>query len=355
MDLLEITPEALKALDHFKLPAEDLGFGQVMAPILISSDYRDGVWGTLSMTPYGPLSIDPTCKALHYAQEIFEGMKAYHVGGRGPFLFRPERNFQRFNDSGQRMGMPLIPEDYFMAAIKGITRHCASFIPSSPDDSLYIRPFMFATEENLGIKPSEAFKFMVIASPSGPYFAGGRLSVMIEREMVRACEGGVGRAKTGGNYAASIAATVKAQKAGFMQPLWLDAQEHRYIEEFSGMNFFCIIDGALHTPELTDSILDGITRDSLIQLARHQNREVKERKVPIDELIGLIQEKKCTEAFACGTATAITPIESLGEVDGPRYPLPHCPGKISQDLRQSLLAIQEGSEPDPFGWAIPVE
>lgn len=359
-----IDNDALKALENFKLPEEDIGFGQVMAPILISSDYRKGAWGEPRMTPYRPLSIDPTCKALHYAQEIFEGMKAYRGGGgsgssstgtQGPFLFRPERNLQRFNYSAQRLGMPSVPEEFFMAAVEGITRYCAPFIPSRSEYSLYIRPFMFATEENLGIKPSETFKFMTIASPSAPYFSGGHLSVMIEREMVRACPGGVGRAKTGGNYASSIGATVKAQKAGFMQPLWLDAMHHRYIEEFSGMNFFCVIEETLCTPELTDSILNGITRDSLITLARHQKREVREQKISIDELIRLIQEKKCTEAFACGTATTITPIECLGEMDGTRYHFPQCPGEMGQSLRQSLLAIQEGEAPDPFGWAIEVK
>jgi branched-chain amino acid aminotransferase len=337
------------ALKNFTLP-ENLGFGQVMSPVMASCTYENGKWGLLELLPYGPISMYPNAKVLHYAQEIFEGMKAYRVGGLGPFIFRPDENHLRFNRSAERMAMPHIPIELFMKACLELTAYTSEFVPRRTGESLYLRPFMFATEEALGIKPSEKFRFMVIASPSGSYFSTGGLSVLIERHGARAFPGGTGFAKAGGNYAASLQSAIKTKQLGFVQTLWLDGREKKYIEEMSGMNFFAVVDNELHTPEINDSILDGITRKSIIVLAKAAGIKVVERKIDIDELIGLIKNGRCTEAFACGTAAIIAPIDYLAEETGERYPLIHHEGKMALELREALLSIQEGRSPDVYKW-----
>lgn len=350
-----IHSQVAAALKAFTLP-ENLGFGNVMSPVMASSSYENGKWGPLEILPYGPITMYPTAKVLHYAQEIFEGMKAYRVAGKGPYIFRPDENHLRFNRSAERMAMPHIPSDIFMDAVKEVTAYSANFVPRRSGESLYLRPFMFASEETLGIKPSEKFKFMVIASPSGAYFGKDTgLSVLIERENSRAFPGGTGFAKTGGNYAASLLSSIKAKQHGFVQTLWLDGRDKKYIEEMSGMNFFAVINGELHTPELNDSILDGITRKSLITLARDLGIKVFERKMVIEELIADIKAGRCTEAFACGTAAIITPINYLAEITDERYPLAHPEGKMGLELREKLLAIQEGRSPDSYGWVMEIE
>ena len=350
-----IHSQVAAALKAFTLP-ENLGFGNVMSPVMASSSYENGKWGPLEILPYGPITMYPTAKVLHYAQEIFEGMKAYRVAGKGPYIFRPDENHLRFNRSAERMAMPHIPSDIFMDAVKEVTAYSANFVPRRSGESLYLRPFMFASEETLGIKPSEKFKFMVIASPSGAYFGKDTgLSVLIERENSRAFPGGTGFAKTGGNYAASLLSSIKAKQHGFVQTLWLDGRDKKYIEEMSGMNFFAVINGELHTPELNDSILDGITRKSLITLARDLGIKVFERKMVIEELIADIKAGRCTEAFACGTAAIITPINYLAEITDERYPVAHPEGKMGLELREKLLAIQEGRSPDSYGWVMEIE
>jgi branched-chain amino acid aminotransferase len=214
---------------------------------------------------------------------------------------------------------------------------------------------MFATEEALGIKPSDKFRFMVIASPSGSYFSAGGLSVLVERHGARAFPGGTGYAKAGGNYAASLLAAIKTKQLGFVQTLWLDGRDKKYVEEMSGMNFFAVVNGELHTPEINDSILDGITRKSIITLAKDMGIKVVERKLPIDELIEDIKAHRCTEAFACGTAAIIAPIDYLAEETGERYPLIHHEGKIALKLREALLSIQEGRAEDKYKWISLVE
>lgn len=353
MSILKINPESLKALKGFT-PPEELNFGQTLAPIMMVCDYDNGEWGELGMVPFGPIHLNPTAKVFHYGQEIFEGMKAYEVDNKGPYLFRPDQNFKRFNLSGQRMAIPDIPEEIFMTAVNSITGYCNKFIPNKSGSSLYIRPFTFATEENLGIRPSLKFKFMVVASPSGSYYSGGTMTAIIERNMVRAFQGGTGAAKTGGNYAASLLSSIAAQKKGYMNTIWLDGVEKKYIEEMSGMNFFAVIDGKLHTPPVSDTILAGITRDSLITLAERLDYKVEVAPMEINQLIEKIKDGSCTEAFACGTAAIITPIELLGEEDGTKYILKDAPGPVSKKLSETLLGIQEGRLEDPEGWRIEV-
>lgn len=354
MTQIVIDPAIHQAIKNFTLP-ENLGFGQVMAPVMASCTYENGKWGAISLLPYGPISMYPNAKVLHYAQEIFEGMKAYRISGKGPYIFRPEENHLRFNRSAERMAMPHIPQDIFMKATLEVTAYSANFVPRRSGESLYLRPFMFATEEALGIKPSEKFRFMVIASPSASYFSPGGLSVLIERHGARAFPGGTGFAKAGGNYAASLLSAIKTKQLGFVQTLWLDGRDKKYIEEMSGMNFFAIINGELHTPEINDTILEGITRKSIIILARDSGIKVIERKMDIDELIVDIKEGRCTEAFACGTAAIIAPIDYLAEDSGERYPLKDHEGKIALKLREDLLSIQEGRNPDRYNWVMTVE
>lgn len=353
MENLKIHNDALKAVSEFSLPSE-LGFGTVMAPIMIEANWKKGEWQPPEMLPYGNLSLAPTSKVLHYAQEIFEGLKAYKVEGKGPYLFRPEKNAERFQRSANRMAMPELPVNMFLEAAKAMTTHCQDFIPQESGQSLYIRPFMFATEESLGIKPSEEFKFLTIASPSCSYFSAGTLPVLIERTAIRACPGGTGRAKTGGNYAASLYSAKKAQEMGCLQTLWLDAIEKKYIEEMSGMNFACVINGELVTPELTETILDGITRDSILTLAKLNDIRVREEHMTIDDLISLIKSGECTEAFACGTAAIITPIHALIEEDGTTYNLPMTYGPMVKRLKEDLLAIQEGRLEGPSEWMVSI-
>jgi branched-chain amino acid aminotransferase len=345
-----------KAISDYQLP-ETLGFGNVMTPVMASCTYEKGKWGPLELLPYGPITMYPTAKVLHYAQEIFEGMKAYRVNGQGPFIFRPEENYLRFNRSAERMAMPHIPHNIFMDSVLELVSYTANFVPRRSGESLYLRPFMFATEESLGIKPAEKFRYMVIASASGSYFSdtSAGLSVYIERENARAFPGGTGFAKAGGNYAAGLSAAIKTKQLGFVQTLWLDARERKYIEEMSGMNVFVVINNELCTPKISDTILDGITRKSLIALARDSGYTVNEMNIDINELIEDIKAGKCTEAFACGTAAIITPINYFGEADGERIPLHFPEGKISMELREKLLAIQEGRVADTYKWVATVE
>lgn len=329
---------------------DNVGFGKVLLPVMASCEYKDGKWGELEITPYKKLELDPTCKVLHYGQEIFEGMKAYNFSGNGPNFFREVDNMDRFNRSAARMAMPGVPKEIFINAVHEVTRLGKNFVPKRSGESLYIRPFMFATECNLGIKPAEEFLFMVIASPVGSYFQGGSLKVLIEREMIRACPGGMGAAKTGGNYAGSLLSAKKVKELGFDQTLWLSATDKDSVEEMSGMNFFAVINGELHTPKITDTILDGITRKSLITLAKDMGITVVEETLSIATLIEAIKKGECSEAFACGTAAILQPISSLHEVSGQAYQIKDEYGPISKRLRETLLGIQERTIEDKFNW-----
>lgn len=354
---INMLPGIKEALDNYKLP-EQLIFGKDAGPVMARCSYRDGKWGDLDILPFGPILLSPAAKVLHYAQEIFEGMKAYRVNGKGPFIFRPEQNLNRLNLSADRMAMPEIPAEIFMTAVNEVTSLTARYIPRRTGESLYLRPFMIATDPSLGIKPSETYDFYVITGPSGSYFNGEvhGISVLIERQDCRAFPGGTGFAKTGGNYAASLKAAQKVKKMGITQSLWLDAKARKYIEELSGMNFFAVINGELHTPDIGDTVLDGITRKSLIQLASDKGIKTFVRQINIDELIEQIKNGQCTELFACGTAAIITPIACLCEEEsGVRYSVKYADGNLSVELKEELLAIQEGRKPDHYNWVHVVE
>ncbi|MFV8783816.1 branched-chain amino acid aminotransferase [Microbulbifer sp. SA54] len=343
---IKIQPEAIASLRGFELP-ERLGFGTVMAPVMFRARFQDGRWSDGELIPYGPLALDPAAKVLHYAQTCFEGMKAYRNGSRVR-LFRPERNAARMAHSARRLCMPPVTESLFLDGVRTMAAYCANLIPASSGESLYIRPFLIGTQPDLSVTASRAYEFYVIASPSEAYHAGN-MRLWIEREDSRAAVGGTGDAKVGGNYAASLLSVSRLKERGYDQSLWLNPGNRHTVDELSGMNFFAVMDGALHTPALNGSILEGITRDSILTLARELGLEVHERDIDIDDLLKLVESGTCSEAFACGTAAIVSPISELGD-DERRYRLKQAPGPVAERLRAALLDIQEGRADDRFGW-----
>ena len=352
--MLKPTPSILESIKTFRLPSP-IPFGELLSPVMAQCSYKDGQWRRPELIPTAPLPLMPHAKVFHYGQEIFEGMKAYFVEEKGPFLFRPEENWKRFNRSALRMAMPEVPRAIFMDTLSAITHYSRPLIPTQTGESLYLRPLMLATEESLGIAPPGEFLFLVIAAPCGDYFAKARpLKLWVERNYARACPRGVGAAKTGGNYAGALKSAVEVQGRGLDQPLWLDATGQEFVEEMSGMNFFCLVEGILYTPRLTDSILPGITRASILELAPRLSLEVREVSLKISRLLEDIRGGRCTEAFACGTAVVVTPISSL--TDGEEtYTLSESFGPMSQNIRTTLLDIQEGRQEGPSGWVFKVE
>jgi branched-chain amino acid aminotransferase len=344
---IEIDPKVAACLRGFELP-ERLGFGSVMAPVMFRAAYQDGCWSSGALLPYAPLALDPAAKVLHYAQSCFEGMKAYRTRDGGISLFRPERNAARMVHSAQRLCMPPVPESLFMDGVRTVTSYCANLIPGNSGESLYLRPFLLGTQANLSVSASNAYEFYVIASPSEAYHAGN-MRLWIEREDSRAAVGGTGDSKVGGNYAASLLSIARLKARGFDQSLWLNPGNRQTIDELSGMNFFAVIDGELHTPQLNGSILEGVTRDSLLTLANDLDIAVHERAIDIDDLLAQVAAGSCSEAFACGTAAIISPISILGDSEQ-THKLAKAPGPVSERLRQALLDIQEGRAEDRFGW-----
>jgi len=290
----------------------------------------------------------PGARALQYAELVFEGMKAYRVERSRPNFFRPDANCARLQRSASRMSMPAVPEALFFQGIGAVANACSPIMPTQSGRSLYLRPFLFGTESGYMLRNSHTFRFMVIANPVESY-ATGSMQVVIERAEVRAAVGGLGEAKASANYAASLRASNAAVERGRTVALWLDGSEHRYLQELSGMNIFAVLDGELHTPELDGAILPGITRDSLLVLARSLGYQMHERRISLDEVLEGIESGRCGEMFACGTAAIVAPIALLVEDDGREYKLRQT-DVVAKHLRESLLAIQERRAPDPFGW-----
>ena len=343
----DIDPGVPAAIERFKLP-ETLGFGPVNAPVMFEAEWRDGGWGRGRLEPYGPIELLPGARALQYAELVFEGMKAYRVERSRPNFFRPDANCARLQRSASRMSMPAVPEALFFQGISAVANACSPIMPTQSGRSLYLRPFLFGTESGYMLRNSHTFRFMVIANPVESY-ATGSMQVVIERAEVRAAVGGLGEAKASANYAASLRASNAAVERGRTVALWLDGSEHRYLQELSGMNIFAVLDGELHTPELDGAILPGITRDSLLVLARSLGYQMHERRISLDEVLEGIESGRCGEMFACGTAAIVAPIALLVEDDGREYKLRQT-DVVAKHLRESLLAIQERRAPDPFGW-----
>lgn len=332
----------------------DPGFGQIFTDHMVDICWSvGGGWHRPRVRPYGPISLDPAAAVLHYAQEVFEGLKAYRHADGSIWTFRPEQNALRMQRSARRLAMPELPVEYFIESLRQLIAVDAAWVPNATETSLYIRPFMFAKEAFLGVRPANKIAYYVIASPAGAYFKGGvePVSIWLSTEYNRAAPGGTGAAKTGGNYAASLLPQSEAYENGCAQVLFLDALEGRYLEELGGMNVFLVRkDGTLVTPATSGSILEGITRDSIIQLAKDRGHAVEERPVSLDEWRDGVASGDVTEVFACGTAAVITPIS---ELKGPGFSIgdPKAPaGELTMSLRQELTDIQYGRIPDRHGW-----
>jgi branched-chain amino acid aminotransferase len=332
----------------------DPGFGTVFTDHMASIEFEAGRgWHSAGIVPRAPLSLDPACAVLHYAQEIFEGLKAYKHPDGALALFRPEANARRFNVSADRMAMPHLPEEMFVEAIRRLVTIDRDWFPTVEGGSLYLRPFMFASEAFLGVRPAKQYRFLVIASPAGNYFKSGApaVKVWVSHDYVRAAPGGTGAAKTGGNYAASLVPHARATATGYDQVLFLDAVERKWIEELGGMNlFFAFDDGSLVTPPLSGTILPGITRDSLIALAREEGLTVREERYSIGQLRADAASGRLVEAMACGTAAVVTPVGTVADPEGEITIGSGGPGQLTQRLRERLVGIQRGTAPDPHGW-----
>ncbi|EZP83780.1 Branched-chain-amino-acid aminotransferase [Novosphingobium resinovorum] len=333
------------------------GFGTNFTDHMVTIEWtegQDGVgrWHDAVIGPRQPIPLDPAAAVLHYAQEIFEGLKAYNQADGAIALFRPEANAARFNQSAERLAMPALPESVFVEAIEKLVQIDRAWIPEGEGASLYLRPFMIATEAFLGVRPAKQYKFIVIASPAGNYFKSGAPAVSIwVSDYTRAAPGGTGAAKCGGNYAASLVPQAEAIARGHDQVVFLDAAEHKWIEELGGMNlYFAFEDGTLLTPELTGTILPGITRDSLLQLAREEGLTVTEGRYSLDQWRADAASGKLIETFACGTAAVVTSVGKVSGRDGDFTIGTGGPGQLTGKLKNRLVSIQRGEAPDTHGW-----
>lgn len=329
---------------------ENLPFGKVFSDHMLLMEYRDGAWQDAEIMEFGNISFHPATSAIHYGQAIFEGMKANKSESGELLIFRPEMNARRFQESCERMCMPVIPEDLFVECVRKLVEVESAWIPNKPGYSLYIRPFMFATDEFVGIRPSDTYKFIIFACPVGAYYSEP-VNVKIEEHYTRAAEGGVGRAKAAGNYGASMYPAKQGQLQGFHQLLWTDAKTHEYIEESGTMNIMLVINGKLITPsEESDTILRGITKRSVIEMAQSWGIEVEERKVSVKELVAAIKDGSLTEAFGAGTAATIAHIAKVGYRDEVLV-LPAIETRtISNKISEAIEAIKTGKAEDTFGW-----
>ena len=332
----------------------DPGFGRIFTDHMVTIRYSDSQgWHDAKVGPRGPLTLDPATAVLHYAQEIFEGLKAYRLTDGSMALFRPEQNARRFQRSAKRLAMPELPEELFLQSCKQLIDVDKDWFPPVDGGSIYLRPFMIASEVFLGVKPSSEYLYMVIASAAGNYWKSGApaISIWVSQQYTRAAPGGTGAAKCGGNYAASLVAQSEAIARGCDQVVFLDAAEHRWIEELGGMNlFFLFDDGTLITPPVDGTILEGITRESIITLAREQGLDVREQRYAIDQWRDDAISGKLVEAFACGTAAVVTSVGSVHSAEGSFTIGAGGPGQITQQLRTKLVDIQRGSAPDKHNW-----
>ncbi|MBQ9879695.1 MAG: branched-chain amino acid aminotransferase [Clostridia bacterium] len=331
----------------------NLGFGKIFSDHMFVMDYTEGQgWHDARIVPYGSFEIEPAAMVFHYGQEMFEGLKAYRGADGRARLFRPDMNAKRANDSNDRLVIPQIPVEDFVQAIETVVKVDEDWIPTVPGTSLYIRPFIIATDEFLGVAPSKTYKFFIILSPSGAYYSSGLapVGIWIEDEYVRAVRGGMGYTKTGGNYAASLIAQVKAHNDGYSQVLWLDGVERKYIEEVGAMNIFFKINGVITTPMLNGSILPGITRNSVLTVCRDWGMPVEERKISVDELIEAQKTGALEECFGTGTAAVISPVGKLRYKDDVMTINGGGIGPVSQKLYDTITGIQGGTLEDKFGW-----
>jgi branched-chain amino acid aminotransferase len=328
---------------------ENIPFGKYFTDHMLEADYENGEWKNVEIKPYQPLLLEPSLAALHYGQAIFEGIKAYKDEEGQAFIFRPADNFKRFNKSAERMNMPVVPEEIFLEGMRQLIDLDKSWIPGKKEHSLYIRPFMFSSDAMLGVRPSETYKFIIILSPTGPYYASP-MKIMVEEQYTRAAPGGVGFSKNAGNYGGSMLAASHAKKSGFDQVLWTDAFEHKWLQEVGMMNVFFVIDNVAVTPSLEEgTILEGVTRASVIQGLQEMGIKVEERKISIDEVVAAYKAGKVKEIFGTGTAAVIAPIRELNykgfsmDFDTDKY-------TISTAVKKWLSDIREGRIADKYDW-----
>ena len=349
--IIPVTKTTNPRLPHFKI--ETLQFGKHFTDHMLMADYIDGEWKNIEIKPYAPFEVDPASAVLHYGQTIFEGIKAYKNSKDEVVIFRPDQNFIRFNVSADRMQMPAVPEWLFMEGMKQLIALEKGWIPSLPEHSLYIRPFIIATDPFLGVRPSLTYKFMIILGPSGPYFSAP-MKIVIEEKYTRAAPGGVGYAKNGGNYGGSLYPVELAKKRGFDQILWTDAFEHKYVEEVGVMNVMFVIDGKVITPSLErGTVLKGVTRDSAITLLRDMGYEVEERNLSVDEIVEAHKRGLLQEVFGVGTAAVVSFIINLTYKDySMDFDLDKL--KVAPALKQHLNDIRVGNVPDKHNWLMKV-
>ncbi|MDD2568032.1 MAG: branched-chain amino acid aminotransferase [Clostridia bacterium] len=337
----------------------NLGFGKHFTDHMFIMDYTEGIgWHDARIVPFGPIPMDPATMVLHYAQETFEGLKAYRTKEGKVLLFRPEMNAKRMNASNQRLCMPEIPVEDFVDAVKALVKYEDSWIPTLPETSLYIRPFVFATEAGVGVHPANSYKFIIITTPVGAYYPEGvnPIKIYVEDEYVRAVPGGTGFTKCGGNYAASIRSQKNAADMGYTQVLWLDGRERKYIEEVGTMNVMFKMNGEIYTAPLDEgSILPGVTRDSIIHLLKDWGYKVNERKYSIDEVCEVADNGKLEEVFGTGTAAVISPVGELNYKGKIMRINDFKTGELTQKLYDALTAIQWGNAPDKFSWTMEVK
>ncbi|WP_109832123.1 branched-chain amino acid aminotransferase [Reichenbachiella versicolor] len=341
-DIKETTDSKLSQVDF-----DNIEFGKVYSDHMFVAEYEDGEWKNLRIEPFGDLSVSPANATLHYAQSIFEGLKAYKNDAGDIFVFRPEANAKRLIESAERMCIPPIPEDLFMSALTELLKLDSAWIPTKPDTSLYIRPLIFANDPYVGVRPSNTYKFLLFTGPVGAYYSE-EVNVKIETHYTRAVRGGVGSAKTAGNYAASLYPALQAQKEGYHQLIWTDGQNHEMIEEAGTMNLLFYINDTLITAPTSDSILHGITRDSVLTLAKDWGIKVEERQLSVKELIDSIEKGEVQEVFGAGTAATISKIRMIG-YEGKQYELPK-EKPLCDRLFDTLDKIKTGQVEDKFGW-----
>ena len=353
MELIVTETEKLKD----KPDESKLGFGTIFTDHMFNMDYElDKGWHSARIEPYAPFALDPSTMFLHYAQGAFEGLKAYRDDSGNIKLFRPQENFKRLNRSCRRLCIPEIDEDFALDVLKKLVAIEKDWVPGQPETSLYIRPTIIAMDPYLGVRASYTYRFFIILSPVGAYYPEGfnPVKIQVTSDYVRAVRGGVGEAKTPGNYAASILAAEKAHKEGYSQVLWLDGVEQKYVEEVGSMNIFFVIDDEIVTPELNGSILPGITRNSVIKLAKHWNDNVAERKISIDELMQAHASGKLQEVFGAGTAAVISPVGEIKYGDQVMTIAGGEVGPVAQKYYDAITGIQYGKTEDPLGWVVPV-
>ncbi|MBK6264873.1 branched-chain amino acid aminotransferase [Marivirga sp. S37H4] len=349
LDTLEISVKKVEKSRIEEVDFNNIPFGRIYSDHMFIADYKDGEWTDLRIQPYENLSLAPASSVIHYGQSVFEGLKAYKTKSGQTTIFRPMANASRLNKSAERMCIPEVPEELFMQALEKLLKIDSAWIPNQNGNSLYIRPFIFAMDDYIGIKPSDTYRFMIITCPVGSYYSEP-VKVKIESVYTRAAKGGTGFAKAAGNYAGALYPARLAQKQGYHQLLWTDAKQHKYIEESGTMNIMFVINDTLITPEIGSTILNGITRNSVVTLARDWGMQVEERKVSVDEIIQAAKDGTLQEAFGAGTAATIAHIKLIGH-EGVDYTLPAIEErKFSNKVLKALDAIKSGESEDKFGW-----